>query len=132
MREVREVKSDTSLNRLQIKGYTESKPNAVKITNLALVCHLLAGNDGQFLKKISSFYNDNVYCLIPKLCSGVMLCELTGWEMLLVSQSARLSRARRWLFPALSGDRDWDLGMSDLVLLCLSLSIQPPRLLPWV
>lgn len=62
---------------------------------------------------------------------------LTGCAVLVGSQSAgpgaaeyRLCRARRWVFPALKGDRDWDLGVyaGDRVLLCLSL----PSLLPRV
>lgn len=87
----------------------------------ALLCHLLAGKGGQSLNK--------------------SVAVLTGWEVLAVSMLAekgaaesRLSRARRWVFPALSGDRDWDLGMcdSDLEALCLPLAILPPRLLTGV
>ena len=70
-----------------------------------------------------------------------MLFVLTGWEVLAASQSvgpgaagSRLSRARRWVFPALTGDRDWALAVydGDLALLCLSLYALPPRLLPAV
>lgn len=69
-----------------------------------------------------------------------MFFVLTGWEVLVVSQSAgpgvaepRLSRARWWVFPALRGDRDWDRGMYDGDLaLRLSLYALPPRLLPRV
>lgn len=60
-----------------------------------------------------------------------MLCVLTGWEVLLASQSAgpgvaesRLSRAKRWVFPALRGDRDRDLDMFNGDLLCLSLPLR--------
>lgn len=67
-----------------------------------------------------------------------MLYVLTGWEVLVElvlagsgEVKSRLRRVRGWVFPTLSGERDWDLGDrdSDVVLLCLPLCILAPRLL---
>ena len=85
------------------------------VTNLALLCHLVAENDCQFC----SFWNKYV------------LFVLTGSGVLVVSQVSGLRRARRCELQALRGGRDWALGLydGDLALLCLSLPALPPRLL---